>query len=58
MKVTEGSKWTGGNGEVFIVIYVIEKEGNTWVHYRNNKTGQEYNCYRESFLHRFYPLPD
>ena len=25
----------------------------TWVHYRNIKTGQEYNCLYDAFLERF-----
>jgi hypothetical protein len=58
--VTVGSRWWTAQSERFVVIAVIEQEGNTWVHYRNDKnkeTPEEYSCYLESFLSRFSELP-
>lgn len=59
MQVKEGSRWWGGE-KVFVVISVVESQGNTWVYYRNDssKTPTEYSCYIESFLSRFRPLPE
>jgi len=51
------TRWHSGD-KVFVVLYVIETDGNTWVHYREEKTAQEYNCHQESFLSRFRPLPE
>ena len=51
------TRWSGGD-KVFVVLYVIEVDGHIWVHYRDDKTNQEYNCYQESFLSRFRPLPE
>lgn len=52
------TRWSGGDEKIFVVLYVLETDGHVWVHYRNEKTGQEYNCYQESFLTRFRPLPE
>jgi hypothetical protein len=59
MIIKQGSKWWTGSDKKFVVLHVIEQDGHTWVHYRdeNNQsleTGpQEYSCYAESFLNRF-----
>lgn len=58
MTVKAGTIWWAGDDVYFVVIDVIELEGHTWVHYRNKKTGQEYNCYQESFVARFRHLPE
>jgi hypothetical protein len=56
MKVTEGSKWMGGDHKRFHVIHVIEIDGHTWVHYISDDTdAKEYSCYIESFVERFSP---
>ena len=47
-----GSKWLGTDHSEFWVLAVVEREGNVWVHYRNQQ-GHEYSCYQESFLQRF-----
>ena len=58
--IKEGSKWWDGKGKYFRVLSVIEQEGHTWVHYREdlgNKVPavqcKEYSCYQESFVERF-----
>ena len=62
--VLPGSKWWAGRDKKFRVIDVVEADGNTWVHYRdelegfNQSSAREYSCYLESFLQRFSPLPD
>ena len=61
--IKNGSKWSGIDGKVFVVINIVEQNGHTWVHYRNDKpaengTPQEYSCYQESFLSRFRQLPE
>lgn len=53
MTVKKGELWTGSGREKFRVIEVVELDGHIWVHYRNEKTGQEYSCYQESFESRF-----
>lgn len=60
MKVEIGSVWWGGEDNKFIVLAVVEQEGHTWVHYRDDKSSginREYSCYIESFLQRFIELP-
>jgi len=52
MKLKEGQIWNSSNTE-FRIIKVINIDNNTWVHYINEKTGQEYSCYQESFVSRF-----
>jgi hypothetical protein len=58
--VKQGSRWGSPEGKEFVVIHVIEKEGHTWVHYRDNgkDENREYSCYVESFLSRFSPKPE
>lgn len=50
-----GSKWSGGEGTIFIVLGSTEIEGNKWVYYRKENTDppQEFSCFEESFLARF-----
>lgn len=58
MKIKEGSLWSGNNGKEFVVLHVVELEGHTWVHYRDQECPEchEYSCYAESFLARFTPI--
>lgn len=61
--IKNGSKWSGNDSRVFVVLHTLEQDGHTWVHYRSEKPGengtpQEYSCYQESFLSRFRPLPE
>lgn len=61
--IKQGSKWTGGKRDVFVVLHIVEQDGHTWVHYRSEKseengTPREYSCYQESFLSRFRLLPE
>jgi hypothetical protein len=41
------------------VLHVVELDGNTWVHYRNESKGlvkipvREYSCFVEAFEARF-----
>lgn len=58
--VKVGTRWWGQDGKKFVVIHVIEQEGHTWVHYRDDRRDEprEYSCYLESFLSRFSPLPE
>lgn len=59
MQVTEGSKWSSSDGKKFTVIHVVEQDGHTWVHYRNeSKEPKEYSCYLESFVSRFRSIPE
>jgi hypothetical protein len=56
-----GSRWWSGSEKKFLVLAVIERDGHTWVHYRDDHTlqeNQEYSCYLESFLQRFTELPE
>ena len=61
--IKAGSKWQSGDHKVFVVIETVTSDdGNTWVHYCNEKlatngTLLEYSCFQESFLSRFTPLP-
>ena len=64
MIIKEGSKWWAGCDKKFVVLHVIEQDGHTWVHYRDEKNRlsesgpREYSCYVESFLSRFSPQPE
>lgn len=58
--IKTGSKWMGADRKMFTVIDVVDIEGNTWVHYREDlgikvptKECKEFSCYAESFVHRF-----
>lgn len=53
--ITEGSRWTSNDQNQFVVLHVIDYQGNTWVHYRQDQIIEpiEYSCYVESFLQRF-----
>lgn len=55
-----GSKWWDGKEKYFRVLAVVEAEGHTWVHYRDDRgikvpaiECKEYSCYQESFVERF-----
>ena len=59
-----GSRWEGVDTQ-FRVLAVVEADGHTWVHYREDLgikvpalECREYSCYQESFLARFRPLPE
>lgn len=63
--VTEGSLWGTAEGKFFRVLSVVEVDGNTWVHYREDRgikvpalECREYSCYQESFLQRFRKQPE
>lgn len=57
--IMPGTRWWAGDGKRFLILDVVEVEGQTWVHYRDDKgdTPQEYSCLVESFEARFSPLP-
>jgi hypothetical protein len=59
-----GSRWEGVDKQ-FRVLAVVEADGHTWVHYREDLgikvpvlECREYSCYEESFLSRFRLLPE
>ena len=62
--VKVGSLWRTTDDKKFRVINVVEADGHTWVHYRNELKGfnqsqsKEYSCYVESFVERFSPTPE
>lgn len=65
MTVQEGSVWWNGRDKKFRVISVVEAEGHTWVHYKEEPQKwtpshelKEYSCYQESFIQRFSRLPE
>ena len=53
--VKEGSTWEGSDHKTFMVIHTIERDGHTWIHYRDEEGDppKEYSCYLESFVNRF-----
>jgi len=53
-----GTVWQGNEGKKFRVIKIAEEQDNAWVHYKNIKTEQTYNCYLEAFLSRFTKVPE
>ena len=60
MIIKEGSRWWAGDTKKFVVLHLVERDGNTWVHYRDalGNPPREYSCYKESFLQRFDPVPE
>lgn len=59
--VTAGSLWASTD-KFFRVLSVTEIDGNTWVHYREDRgikvpviECREHSCYLESFVQRFRP---
>ena len=63
--IKQGSRWWAGDKK-FVVLHVLEQDGHTWVHYRDELPAnrfstdgcKEYSCFQESFLQRFSPLPE
>lgn len=60
--VKAGTLWSSSD-KFFRVLSVTEVEGNTWVHYREDRGSKfpvveckEYSCYLESFVQRFRQL--
>lgn len=62
IEIKNGSKWSGGDGKVFIVIGTTIVEGKNWVYYRAEKPQAqqpgEFSCFEESFLERFRQVPE
>lgn len=64
MTVKEGTLWWAGDSKRFRVLSVVDTEGNTWVHYReelkgfNQAEAKEYSCFIESFIQRFRRIPE
>jgi hypothetical protein len=62
--IKEGSLWSGSESQKFRIIHIVERDGETWVHYRNEPKGliqepaREYSCYLESFTLRFRPVAE
>lgn len=54
-----GARWSSTNGKQFCIMSVVEVDGHTWVHYREDCPVQEecreFSCYAESFVERFTP---
>jgi hypothetical protein len=61
-QIKRGSRWSGGDDKVFVVIGTLPIEQKIWVHYRLEKPVDhmpaEFCCFEESFLVRFRQLPD
>ena len=53
----QGAIWASTDQVKFRIIEIVEVDDHTWVYYRNERTGQEYSCYKESFEQRFSPTP-
>ena len=60
--VKQGSRWSGSNGRIFVVINRTTLEGKDWIYYRTEQPVDhlpaEFSCYEESFLSRFTPIPE
>ena len=61
-QIKNGSRWSGSDGKVFVVISTTTLEDKDWVYYRAEKfqdhMPNEYSCYEESFLARLRPEPE
>ena len=53
-----GSRWRASQGQIFVVIDIVDIKDHTWVHYREKDTSQEYSCFLESFYDRFTETPN
>jgi len=62
MEIRNGTRWSSNDGKVFIVISTTVVENKDWVYYRSEKAvdnmPKEFSCYKESFVSRFFPLPE
>lgn len=60
--IKQGTRWSGSNGRVFVVIETVNLDGKNWVYYRTDQPVDhlpaEFSCYEESFLSRFTALPE
>jgi hypothetical protein len=43
---------------VMEIISLDNSKGDDWVGFKNPKSGQEYSCRLEAFLHRYVPIVD
>lgn len=43
-------------GQTFQVQFVDHNMNGSWVHYRRQSDGQEFNCLVEAFKERFQPV--
>jgi hypothetical protein len=63
--------WTDTHGRRFEVLgtytpneQIVEEDDedapkpDVWIEYRNQTTGDTYNCRLEAFTSRFHPIPD
>lgn len=59
-KILPGARWWGGENKRFKIIAVNEDDGQTWIHYKDDKdnNAKEYSCLIDAFLQRFNPLPE
>ena len=58
MEVTEGTRWSSSDGNVFHVMNVVEVDGHTWVYYEQDDVPEcrTFSCWLESFRARFFPI--
>jgi hypothetical protein len=48
-----GSVWTSTNGNLFQVVSVAKAADETWITYKNQRTGEHFSCLSDAFLQRF-----
>lgn len=56
-----GQRYHAGYNSQDLVMEITSLEnpiGDPWVSFKNVKTGQEYSCRLEAFLHRYTPMID
>lgn len=58
MNVFPGQTWVDSNGNEFQITNINLVKDRVWVYYINVKSLQEFFCYKESFLGRFFPVPN
>jgi hypothetical protein len=56
--MTMKTRFSSSDGKVFVVEEVRQVGQELWVHYYNDKTGQQYSCLLDAFSQRFFPLAD
>ena len=58
MEIKIGSRWSAGDGRIFVVGRTESRDGKDWVFYHlasrdPAEETRQYSCYQEAFSHRF-----
>ena len=56
--VKTNTTWGSSDGRKFLVNGIMQQGPDTWIHYINVKTNQQYSCLVDAFVQRFREEPN